>query len=85
MVCDTFQLYIHGRCKPTSRTIRLSEWCTSSPARKKPTRVTLPGELIQINGHSRNRLMGGTYSIYKAYFLGNIPTKYGQKYGTVAA
>ena len=31
----------------------------------------------------RNRLIRGTDSIHKADLLGNIPTKYGLKYGTV--
>ena len=40
-------------------------------------------ELIaMINGHCRNRLIGGTDSIYKAYFLGKIPRKYGLNNGT---
>ena len=39
-------------------------------------------ELIaMINGHCRNRLIGGTDSIYKSYFLGNIPRKSGLKNG----
>ena len=41
-----------------------------------------------VNGHFRNRFIGGTYHIYLAYFLGlcfwrYTPNLYGQTYGTV--
>ena len=41
-----------------------------------------------VNGHFRNRFIGGTYHIFLAYFLGlcfwrYTPNLYGQTYGTV--
>jgi hypothetical protein len=33
-------------------------------------------------GNFRNRLIGGTYLFFKGKISGNIPRKYGQKYGT---
>ena len=47
----------------------------------------IDGIFHEINGHLRNPLIGGTHSIYfgpifEALVSGNIPTKYGQTYGT---